>query len=82
MAFGERHADKVQWVAGSLLDELDATGEQSYQVGDVVQFPGPDGIDAYAGAVLAVEQGRVLFDFNHPLAGKAVEFEAEVLAVL
>lgn len=81
-AFGAHHAEKVQWVAGSLLDELDATGEQSYQVGDVVQFPGPSGSGEFAGAVIAVEQGRVLFDFNHPFAGKAVEFEVHILAVL
>ena len=57
LAFGERHADKVQWVAGSLLDELDAQGGQVYQVGDIVQFPGPGGAGEYAGAVLAVSRG-------------------------
>ena len=49
----------------------------------MVQFPTPDGQSSYAGAVLEVGQdGAVLFDFNHPLAGQAVRFEVHVIGVL
>ena len=81
-AFGERNADMQQWVARKLLNQLGDPHEQ-YSVGDVVQFPTPDGLGSYAGAVQQVrEDGAVLFDFNHPLAGQPVTFEVQVIGVL
>lgn len=82
LAFGERHPDKLQWVSGRLLDELSPDSEATYQVGDVVQFPQPNSPQTYAATVLQVEQSRVLFDFNHPLAGQALDFEVHILGVL
>jgi FKBP-type peptidyl-prolyl cis-trans isomerase SlpA len=52
-AFGERKADMVQWVARKLLVQLGDPLE-IYRVGDVVQFPTPDGQGTYAGAVVQV----------------------------
>ena len=81
-AFGERNPDMVQWVARKLLVEL-GDPDQQYHVGDVVQFPTPDGSSSYAGAVQAVrEDGAVQFDFNHPLAGQPVSFEVQLIGVL
>ena len=82
-AFGERNAELVQWVARKLLNELGDPDEQ-YKVGDVVQFPTPDGLGQYAGSVQQVKAPKdaVLFDFNHPLAGKPVVFEVQVIGVL
>jgi FKBP-type peptidyl-prolyl cis-trans isomerase SlpA len=42
-----------QWVARKLLNDW-ATPDEQYNVGDVVQFPTPDGQGQYAGAVLQV----------------------------
>ena len=81
-AFGERNPDMQQWVARKLLNELGDPMEQ-YAVGDVVQFPTPDGLGSYAGAVREVRaDGAVLFDFNHPLAGQPVRFEVQLIGVL
>ncbi len=88
-AFGERNADMVQWVAAKLLREL-GDPHETYRVGDVVQFPTPDGQGSYAGAVMQVGKDAstaspgdgVLFDFNHPLAGQPVTFEVHVIGVL
>jgi FKBP-type peptidyl-prolyl cis-trans isomerase SlpA len=84
-AFGERNPTMQQWVAAKLLRELGDPNEV-YHVGDVVQFPTPDGQGRYAGAVLQVGQDggsdAVLFDFNHPLAGQPVTFEVHVIGVL
>lgn len=81
-AFGERNPDMVQWVARKLMNELGDPHEQ-YSAGDVVQFPTPDGLGSYAGAVVQVrEDGAVLFDFNHPLAGQPVTFEVKLIGVL
>lgn len=88
-AFGERNPEMVQWVARRLLDELGDPAEQ-YEVGEVVQFPTPDGLGQYAGSVQRVgkdgdsdgKADAVLFDFNHPLAGQPVTFEVHVIGVL
>ena len=81
-AFGERNPDMQQWVARKLLNELGDPMER-YTLGDVVQFPTPDGLGSYAGTVLQVaEDGAVLFDFNHPLAGQPVTFEVHLIGVL
>ena len=81
-AFGERNADMQQWVARKLMNELGDPDER-YSAGDVVQFPTPDGQGSYAGAVMQVrEDGAVLFDFNHPLAGQPVTFEVQIIGVL
>ena len=81
-AFGDRIAEMQQWVARKLLNELGDSTEK-YAAGDVVQFPTPDGLGSYAGTVLQVnEEGAVLFDFNHPLAGQPVTFEVELIGVL
>ncbi len=80
-AFGERNPDMQQWVARKLLAELGDPDEQ-YNIGDVVQFPTPDGQGSYAGAVKQLREDAVLFDFNHPLAGQPVVFEVHVIGVL
>ena len=80
-AFGDRNPELLQRVKLALLHELgDADAE--YGVGDVVQFPTPDGQGAYAGVVREVGPDWLLFDFNHPLAGQSVRFEVQVLGVL
>lgn len=80
-AFGERNPELQQWVRRSLLQQLGDPDEQ-YHVGDVVQFPTPDGGGSYAGVVRELRADAVLFDFNHPLAGVAVGFEVQVIGVL
>ena len=80
-AFGERNPELFQRVKRSLLAELGDPDEQ-YHVGDVVQFPTPDGKGAYAGVVRELGSDWLLFDFNHPLAGQPVTFEVHVIGVL
>jgi FKBP-type peptidyl-prolyl cis-trans isomerase SlpA len=80
-AFGERNADMQQWVARKLLAQMGDPDEQ-YAVGDVVQFPTPDGSGSYAGAVVEANETAVRFDFNHPLAVQPVSFEVQLIGVL
>jgi FKBP-type peptidyl-prolyl cis-trans isomerase SlpA len=80
-AFGQRSPELLQRVKLSLLRELGET-DTDYAVGDVVQFPTPDGQGAYAGVVRELGSDWLLFDFNHPLAGQPVRFEVKVLGVL
>jgi len=80
-AFGERNPELLQRVKLSLLQEL-GDPDEAYAVGDVVQFPTPDGQGSYAGVVRELGTDWLLFDFNHPLAGQPVRFEVHVLGVL
>lgn len=90
-AFGERNPELLQRVKLSLLREM-GDPDATYTVGDVVQFPTPDGQASYAGVVREVGGGAdgaadgtdtwLLFDFNHPLAGQAVRFEVHVIGVM
>jgi FKBP-type peptidyl-prolyl cis-trans isomerase SlpA len=80
-AFGERNPEMLQRVKLSLLREL-GDPDATYGLGDVVQFPTPDGQASYAGVVREVGDDWLLFDFNHPLAGQPVTFEVRVIGVL
>ena len=80
-AFGVRNPELMQRVKLTLLHEI-GDADARYDVGDVVQFPTPDGQGAYAGVVREVGSDWLLFDFNHPLAGQAVRFEVRVLGVM
>jgi FKBP-type peptidyl-prolyl cis-trans isomerase SlpA len=80
-AFGERNPEMQQWVARKLLAQMGDPLER-YSVGDVVQFPTPDGSGSYAGAVVESNETAVRFDFNHPLAGQPVTFELRLIGIL
>jgi FKBP-type peptidyl-prolyl cis-trans isomerase SlpA len=80
-AFGARRPELVQRVARSLLAQL-GPEDCTFEVGDVVQFPRPDGEPGFAGVVRETADDWLLFDFNHPLAGQRVTFEVELIEVL
>lgn len=80
--FGERNPAMRQWLARKELTDMGDPLE-TYGLGDVVQFPTPDGQGRFAGVVLQVRDDQaVLFDFNHPLAGQPVTFEVQLIGVL
>ena len=80
-AFGERSAELVQRVKKTVLEEH-GDADADYRVGDVVRFPTPDGQASFAGVVREVEDDVLVFDFNHPLAGRPVTFDVELIGVL
>ena len=80
-AFGPRNPELLQRVKRRALDEFGDPDEE-YHVGDVVRFPTPDGQGSYAGVVREVIDDALLFDFNHPLAGRPVTFEVRLIGVL
>lgn len=82
-AFGPRNPELLQHVPRSLLDEHGggADGSETYAPGDLVDFPGPDGM-RYAGVLKEIDDQWALFDFNHPLAGQRLRFEVQIIGVL
>lgn len=74
-AYGEYHDEAVQVVPLSVFPE-DATVEPGVQF----QAQGPEG-DAMMITVTAVEDGMATIDGNHPLAGKTLFFDVEIIKV-
>ena len=84
-AFGPRSADMLQWMDRKVLTDMGDPND-TYDVGDVVKFPTPDGAGEFAAVICEFRSDAkgpaVLFDFNHPLAGQPVQFEVQVIGVL
>ena len=79
-SFGDRKEDLVQWVSLQALKEgLDEDVE--FNPGDVIEFNAPSGAQ-YAGVLQSINEEGAWFDFNHPLAGVAVNFEAQIVAIM
>ena len=79
-AFGPRNPDLLQRVSLSTL-RGNSDPDQTYAVGDLVDFAAPGG-GQFAGVLLEMGEQDALFDFNHPLAGQAVKFEVRIIGVL
>lgn len=79
-AYGERNTALIQRVSNNLLKQF-AEPDATFDIGDFVEFPTPNG-GKYAGTVLSIEPDVVVFDFNHPLAGKPLVFEAKIIGVM
>ncbi|MEM2078952.1 MAG: peptidylprolyl isomerase [Thermosphaera sp.] len=67
--FGERDSSKVKTFS---LKEFQRRG-YSLNVGDVVEVGGVKGV------VKSISGGRVVIDFNHPLAGKTLVYKVKVV---
>jgi len=83
-AFGERNPELLQRVSLAVLREH-GDPDETYQVGDVVQFPTPGGQGRFAGVLRELgpaAEDWALFDFNHPLAGQPLSFEVHLIGVL
>ncbi len=78
-AYGDRNPDLVQWVARSMLE---AGADMAEMVpGEIIEFTAPNG-GRYSGVLKEYDEERVLFDFNHPLAGIDLRVEVSLLGVL
>ncbi len=75
-AFGPHNPQLVHRLARSALPP-----ETEPELHGLLEFTSPDG-HKYAGLVREIDDAGVLIDFNHPLAGKSVRFEVEVIGIL
>ena len=73
--WGPRDPALIQW-----RPRRDFPADMDLAPGLILSFTAPDGEEIPA-AILAVEDDRVQVDYNHPLAGRDVVFEVEVVAV-
>ena len=80
-SFGMRNEDLVQWVSLAALQKNAKADSPEFTAGDVVEFNAPNGAQ-YAGVLQSIDAEGAWFDFNHPLAGKPITFEAQIIAIL
>ena len=75
-AFGQYNPRLVERLArGSLPADMEL------KENSVVEFTSPNG-DTFAGFLRELDATHALFDFNHPLAGKAIRFEVEIIGIM
>lgn len=75
MVWGLPDPDLIQ-----VLEAADCPPGFAPEPGQYLSFDLPNGQEV-AGRMLEAVEGGFRFDFNHPLAGQALEFEVEVLDV-
>lgn len=73
-AYGEYHEEAIEVVP------FTAFTEEPYE-GAMVQLLGPNG-EQLAATITGIEDDKVTLDFNHPLAGKDLTFEIELVEVV
>jgi len=73
-AYGERNPKALQPVPKNAFGP-----DFNFQVGQPVQGNGPQG--PFLALIHALENDMVVLDMNHPLAGKELTFEIEVVSV-
>ena len=75
-AFGLRDPGKVHQ-----LPRADFAAELALEPGLVIGFDAPGG-EELSGTIIAFDDATVEVDFNHPLAGRVVIFDVEIIAVV
>lgn len=75
-AFGPHHPQLVQRLPRANLPE-----GKEIEMMTLLEFIAPNG-GRYTGLVREIDEQAALIDFNHPLAGKSIRFEAEVIGIL
>lgn len=78
-AFGQRNPELIQRISTESLRAN--ASDDHFEPGDLVDFPAPNGA-RFAGVLKEIDDKSALFDFNHPLAGRALRFEVKLLGVL
>jgi FKBP-type peptidyl-prolyl cis-trans isomerase SlpA len=73
-AFGQHNPQNIQLVDRGDFEEIEP------EVGTVMSFADPAGGEL-PGVITRVDDKQVEVDFNHPLAGRTLTFEVEVIEV-
>lgn len=73
-AYGDHHAEAVQQVPREMFDD-------EPPVGGVVELASPEG-QRFAATIIEVADETVTLDFNHPMAGKDLTFEIELVNLI
>ena len=89
LAPGTRHVFELEPenAFGPYRDELvervkrEHMPDEEIEAMSIMEFTAPDG-SRYSGLVREIDDKSALIEFNHPLAGKHIHFEVEVIGVV
>ncbi|MDR0716483.1 MAG: FKBP-type peptidyl-prolyl cis-trans isomerase [Azoarcus sp.] len=73
-AFGPRRPELVERVRREHMPA------QEIEAMSIMEFVAPDG-SRYSGLVREIDETSALVDFNHPLAGKPIRLEVEIIGI-
>jgi FKBP-type peptidyl-prolyl cis-trans isomerase 2 len=74
-AYGASDPNLIQEIPLSRIPNAD-----QLPVGETIYLSGPNG-QPFPAQVVKIENGAVTFDMNHPMAGKALNFDLELVEV-
>jgi FKBP-type peptidyl-prolyl cis-trans isomerase SlpA len=75
-AFGQHNPRLVERISRAGLP-----AEMELKENSVVEFTAPNG-GTFAGFLRELDATHALFDFNHPMAGKTIRFEVEIIGIM
>ena len=75
-AFGQHNDRLVERISRSGLP-----AEMELKENSVVEFTAPNG-GTFTGFLRQIDPTHALFDFNHPMAGKTIRFEVEIIGIM
>ena len=75
-AFGQHNERLVERILRSGLP-----ADMELKENSVVEFTAPNG-GTFAGFLRELDDTHALFDFNHPMAGKTIRFEVEIIGIM
>ncbi len=79
-AYGARNPELIQCVSHQMLAEH-AGEDAEFEPGDMVSFTAPNG-GQYSGVFKEMDANGAIFDFNHPLAGRELRLDIDLLGVI
>lgn len=80
-SFGAINADNVQVLPRRKFAALLANSTDPVVEGTVLSFADAGGFEI-PGVVKSIDEDTLVVDFNHPLAGREIRFNAHILAVI
>jgi len=80
-SFGDANPENIQVLPRQRFTALLANSTDPVQEGTVLSFTDPGGFEI-PGVVKSIDDATLVVDFNHPLAGREIRFQAQILSVV
>ncbi|WP_138476212.1 FKBP-type peptidyl-prolyl cis-trans isomerase [Dyadobacter bucti] len=78
--YGEFDEDAIVDLPKSVFQMEDVNQEELLQIGNIIPMTNEDG-ERMHGQVMEIKDDVVIMNFNHPLAGKEMQFEGQIISI-
>lgn len=79
-AFGQSNPKLLQYVSWEAI-RAGTKDDEPFLIGDWIELNTPEAV-RMVGQLKSYDDQAVLLDFNHPLAGRTIQFEVQIIAIL